>query len=169
LYLAANHGTNGTQLWKSAGTSSGTLMVKAINPSGSSNPANLFNENGNLFLSANDGTHGNQLWVVAPTARFDVSATGSTTAGVSVDVTVTARDTLGNVDIWYTGTVHFTSTDTQAVLPANYTFTSTDAGAHTFSSGATLKTAGSQTITATDTTTSSVTRNPPVTLTPAAP
>src|SRR5262249_1729746 len=119
-------------------------------------------------LSANDGTHGNQLWVVAPTARFDVSATGSTTAGVSVDVTVTARDTLGNVDIWYTGTVHFTSTDTQAVLPANYTFTPTAAGAHTLAGGVTLKTPGSQSITATDTVTSSITGNTSVTVNPAA-
>ena len=53
------------------------------------------------------------------------------------------------------GTVHFTSTDAQAVLPANYTFTAGDAGAHTFS--VTLETAGTQTITATDTVTGSIT------------
>lgn len=48
--------------------------------------------------------------------------------------------------------MHFTSSDGQAVLPANATLTS---GAHTFS--ATLKTVGNQTITATDTATSSIT------------
>ena len=48
----------------------------------------------------------------------------------------------------YTGTVHFTSSDRQAVLPGNYTFTAADAGMHTFS--ATLKTAGTQSLTATD-------------------
>src|SRR5207244_1328563 len=42
------------------------------------------------------------------------------------------------------GTIHFTSTDPQAILPSDYTFTAADAGSHTFS--VTLKTAGSQSI-----------------------
>jgi hypothetical protein len=49
----------------------------------------------------------------------------------------------------YTGTVHFTSSDAQAILPADYTFLATDAGTHVFSF--TLKTLGDQTITVTDT------------------
>jgi uncharacterized repeat protein (TIGR01451 family) len=49
----------------------------------------------------------------------------------------------------YLGTVHFTSSDLTAVLPADYTFTSTDAGTHTFTSVA-LSTLGDQTITITD-------------------
>lgn len=49
----------------------------------------------------------------------------------------------------YTGTVHFTSNDPGAVLPADYTFSSADAGHHTFV--ASLKALGSQTITAADT------------------
>ncbi|MGC2322709.1 MAG: kelch repeat-containing protein, partial [Terriglobales bacterium] len=76
------------------------------------------------------------------------------TAGVSSSFTVTAKDGFGNVAVGYTGTVHFTSTDPQAVLPADYAFQAADAGAHTFS--ATLKTAGTQSITATDTTTGSI-------------
>ena len=55
----------------------------------------------------------------------------------------------------YTGTVHLTSSDAQAVLPANYTFTGADAGTHAFS--VTLKTAGTQSITATDTVTVTIT------------
>jgi hypothetical protein len=42
-------------------------------------------------------------------------------------------------------------------LPADYTFTTTDGGIHTFVGGATLKTAGVQSFTATDTVTSSIT------------
>ncbi|MGZ4899543.1 MAG: hypothetical protein ACXV8X_07785 [Candidatus Angelobacter sp.] len=49
----------------------------------------------------------------------------------------------------YTGTVHFTSSDAQATLPADYTFLPTDAGTHVFSF--TLKALGDQTITVTDT------------------
>jgi len=81
--------------------------------------------------------------------------TSPTTAGVAHSVSVTAEDAYGNITPAYTGTVQFTSSDGQAVLPANYTFTAGDAGAHTFS--ATLKTAGTQSISATDTTTSSIT------------
>jgi hypothetical protein len=78
-----------------------------------------------------------------------------TTAGVSHTFTVRAKDAYGNIATGYTGTVTFTSSDPQAVLPANYTFVSGDHGVHTFS--ATLKTAGTQSITATDTVTSSIT------------
>jgi len=49
----------------------------------------------------------------------------------------------------YIGTVTFTSTDPVAYLPAQYTFTAADAGAHDFAT--TLNTAGMQTLTSTDT------------------
>jgi hypothetical protein len=48
----------------------------------------------------------------------------------------------------YTGTVHFTSTDAAATLPADYTFTASDHGFHTFA--VTWATAGTQTLTVTD-------------------
>jgi hypothetical protein len=68
--------------------------------------------------------------------------------GASKPASSTARDAYGNPVTGYTGKVHLTSTDPQAQLPADYTFTATDAGAHTFS--LTLKTAGSQGLSATD-------------------
>jgi uncharacterized repeat protein (TIGR01451 family) len=51
--------------------------------------------------------------------------------------------------VGYSGTVHFTSSDPQAILPADYTFVSGDAGTHTFS--VTLATLGDQTISVVDT------------------
>src|SRR5262249_28992842 len=69
-------------------------------------------------------------------------------AGVAGSFMVTAQDAYGNTVSGYIGTIHFTSSDGQAVLPANYTFTLADNGVHTFS--ATLKTAATQSITATD-------------------
>jgi len=53
-----------------------------------------------------------------------------------------------NVATNYIGTVVLSSSDVQAVLPAAYSFTAANSGAHTFS--ATLKTAGPQTMTARD-------------------
>jgi subtilisin family serine protease len=83
--------------------------------------------------------------------RFPTTAT----AGTLYTVTVTAYDAYGNVATGYTGTIHFTSSDGQAALPANYTFTASNGGRHSF--GVALKTAGTQSITATDTATSSIT------------
>ena len=75
-------------------------------------------------------------------------------AGVAGNFTVTALDAFGNVAPGYRGTIHFSSSDTKAGLPANYTFAAGDGGVHTFS--ATLKTSGSQSLIATDTATSSI-------------
>jgi hypothetical protein len=95
----------------------------------------------------------------AQTSFFTITATPPTvTAGTSFTFTVTAIDVFNAVATGYTGTVHFTSTDGIATLPADYTFTTGaggDNGVHVFS--ATLKTAGNQTITATDTATTSIT------------
>ena len=89
--------------------------------------------------------------------HFSVSVPGSATAGSPFTFTVTALDFYNNTATGYTGTVHFTSSDGQAIVPGDYAFVGGDAGVHTFSNGATLKTAGSRTITATDTVTGSIT------------
>src|SRR5262249_28174021 len=72
-------------------------------------------------------------------------------AGTPGTFTVMVFDPYGNHATGYTGTVHFTSTDGQAMLPDDYVFTPGDAGTHTFTDGATLKTAGTQSIAVTDT------------------
>jgi hypothetical protein len=64
-------------------------------------------------------------------------------------VTLTALDAFGNQATGYQGTVHFSSTDPQATLPDDYTFTAADRGSHRFS--VTLHSAGEQTLTAQDT------------------
>jgi hypothetical protein len=92
----------------------------------------------------------------------------SATAGTPLDVTVTAVDPFGQTAVGYTGTVHFSSTDSGATLPDDYPFTAGDNGSHTFAAGVTLVTAGSQMLTASDTTTDSITGNAAVTVSPAA-
>ena len=85
---------------------------------------------------------------------FSGMPTSPVAAGTAFTFTVTADDAYGNVATGYTGTVKFTGTDPGATLPAAYTFTSANAGTHVFS--ATMETAGTQTITAADTVTSSI-------------
>src|SRR5262249_18138591 len=94
----------------------------------------------------------------ASATHYSVNASvSSVTAGNAFNVTGTDLDAYGNTDTGYTGTVHFTSSDNQAILPSSYSFVGGDSGVHTFTNGVTLKTAGSQTITGTDTVTSSIT------------
>ncbi|MEO5563782.1 MAG: ELWxxDGT repeat protein [Chitinophagaceae bacterium] len=63
LFFAANDGVNGMELWKSDGTSGGTVLVKDIRTgSGSSSIGYLTDVNGTLFFVANNGTQGTELW-----------------------------------------------------------------------------------------------------------
>ena len=56
-------GPTGYELWKSDGTSAGTVRVADIMPgSGSSYPSNLKAVGSTLFFTADDGVHGNELW-----------------------------------------------------------------------------------------------------------
>ena len=82
-----------------------------------------------------------------PATHFLVTAPLTATAGAAFSFTVTALDASNNTATGFLGTVHFTSGDGQAILPADYTFVAGDNGIHTFS--ATLKTVGLQTITGT--------------------
>src|SRR5262249_43160551 len=82
-------------------------------------------------------------------ASFTVIAPASAVAGDSFSLTVTARSAGGVTLIDYTGTVHFTSTDGQAVLPDDVMFLPGDNGVKTVT--ITLGTAGVQTVSAMDT------------------
>ena len=108
------------------------------------------NRNGNNGEVADGFTETIRLTAPGSTDLLSIKGIPTVTpAGTSETFTVTALDVNGGSDTNYLGTVHFTSTDPQAKLPANYTFTAANAGTETFA--ATFKTAGSQAITATDT------------------
>jgi hypothetical protein len=81
--------------------------------------------------------------------HFGLTAPASTPNGAPFSLTVTAQNGDGTTSTGYRGTVHFTSTDPNAVLPADYTFTAGDNGSHTFT-GVVLTTPGGQTITTSD-------------------
>src|SRR5262249_22206920 len=111
---------------------------------------------GTQSITASDGsrTASQTGIVVNPATVTSLVVAGfpnPTTAGVAHAFTVTAKDEYGNTVTGYTGTVTLSSSDGQAVSPASpSTSAGADAGTHTFSG--TLKTAGTQSITANDST-----------------
>src|SRR5205085_1641773 len=105
---------------------------------------------GTQSLTATDsvtaGITGSQSGItVNPAAASTLNVAGfpsPITAGTAGTFTVTAKDPYGNTATGYAGTAHFTSSDSQATLPADSTLTN---GARSFS--ATLQTVGTQSIT----------------------
>jgi probable HAF family extracellular repeat protein len=107
------------------------------------------------------GVHG----FVATPVPFHITAASTAVSGTPFDLTVTALDLYGNIDTNYQGTVTFSSSDAYpGVLPADYTFASSDQGTHTFTGGVTLFTAGTQTLTVQDTANGSITGSATVTV-----
>lgn len=86
---------------------------------------------------------------VAGPMQLLMSAVPTVSSGTEFDIEMLAESTPPGTTLFrYNGTVHFSSSDPAAVLPADYTFTFADQGHHHFL--ATLKTGGPQTITAVD-------------------
>ena len=88
----------------------------------------------------------NAITVSGPATHFFLSSPITATAGQASNFTVTALDTNNVTVLAYSGTVSFSSSDSQANLPSNATLNS---GVGKFS--VTLKTAGSQIVVAADT------------------
>jgi hypothetical protein len=86
-----------------------------------------------------------------PPMGFAIVAPATTVSGTPFSITVEALDPTGKLNPAYAGTVHFTTTDADqgVVLPSDYTYTSNDAGQHTFDD-VTLVTPGDQLVAVTD-------------------
>ena len=115
--------------------------------------ASFFNAGQNVLLIALANTGGGPSAVAfyANISYYQTGVTGPIPAGTPLIFTVTAQDQFNNTALAYSGNVHFTSSDSLAGLPSNTTLVS---GTTVFS--ATLRTAGSQVLIATDTTQSNI-------------
>src|SRR5262249_51224309 len=129
-----------------AGVHTFTLTFKTAGPQG---------------FSVSDLQNSSALYVNAPVqvfpgalAAIGVSAPSPDPTGYSFSTTFSALDAYNNVIPNSAGTIHITSSDTAAVLPADYTFTAGDHGLHSLP--VTINTPGNQTIKATDTSNSAV-------------
>src|SRR5262245_50289277 len=111
-YFAGGYGLGDYELWKSDGTTAGTVLLKDINPGvGGSSPKNLININGTLWFAATSGS-GDELWKSDGTAAGTVlvkeiedSIVGSSPAyftEVNGTVFFTAFDFDAGTELWKT-------------------------------------------------------------------
>ena len=84
----------------------------------------------------------------ADAAKLVITMAARVRSGASFQLTVTAQDEFGNTATNYLGSVTFTNNKGKKGLPADYTFTATDAGVHVFT--ASPARLGQQTITVKD-------------------
>ena len=131
--------------------------------SGSGNFSITLKTAGNDSITAADSADGtikgtaNVQVNAAAANHMSINVPASATAGAAITVTVKAMDAFSNTVPGFRDTVHFASSDAQAVLPSNYTFLPADSGAHAFTNGVTLKTAGSESVMVSDASNGSIT------------
>jgi hypothetical protein len=140
VFLGNGDGTLRAAQYFTAGSDTESVAVGDFNSDSRPDVAVTDYSTGNVLVLLNTGD-----WHSLQFTGFPSTAT----AGQAQTLTVTVLDNNFNPLPSYTGTVHFSSSDPQAVLPADYTFTAADRGTHTFT--VTLKTAGIQAINVGDT------------------
>ncbi len=163
-----------TLVWHASWNSSTSTLTWAASPGTSASPSSSFNVligvaalSPSVFWAAGiaDTTVDQTLTEVYCGLHFNLSAPATASAGAPFALTVTAQNPNNSTATGYRGTVHFTSSDSHAVLPPDYTFTPGDAGVHTFT-GVVLKSPYNQptTITVSDTVTPFVTATASITV-----
>ncbi len=118
LYFSANNGTNGQELFRTNGTSVGTVPDTDINPgTGSSDPAYFAQLNGYLYFAAS-GANGRELYkvqITGPNTAPTLNTAGSPSLTVQDEDNFNATGTAINTLIASGGANYITDPDAGAV------------------------------------------------------
>jgi ELWxxDGT repeat protein/VCBS repeat-containing protein len=105
VYFTANDGQNGTELWRSDGTTANTTLVANINTdlNSSSSPSNLTVVGNRLFFTADNGVNGVELW--------SLDLTTGTTPALVRDIAPLSSDANPANLVNFNGTLFFRAND----------------------------------------------------------
>ncbi|HSK13210.1 MAG TPA: ELWxxDGT repeat protein, partial [Phnomibacter sp.] len=121
VYFAANNGANGRELWKTDGTTSGTILVKDVfsGTQGGINNMKAAAHNGKIYFAATNGTSGTELW-----------ATDGTDAGTYQvkDINPGSGSASPNNLITFNGSLFFSASNSNNNTPGLWKSDGTDAG-----------------------------------------
>ena len=99
MFFVANDGVNGRELWRTNGTSAGTVLDMDIRSGATGSiPVKLTNVAGRVFFAADNGTAGSELWSSdgsVSIARNVIS--GNNSDGIQIGTGATGNVVLGNI------------------------------------------------------------------------
>ena len=109
LFFTASDAVHGEELWKTDGTTAGTVLIKDINPDGHSIPFNLNFLGDILYFTADDGTNGYELWYTQNTGATSKSTNAITTALFKNINTIATESSNPTNFIVFDGKMYFTA------------------------------------------------------------
>jgi ELWxxDGT repeat protein len=150
VYFTANDGVHGEEPWVSDGTVAGTYMLADLEPgSGASSPYDRIAMGNLFFVQAYDSTLGylSRVFCMAPAAKVGFKGPLIVELNSPVTLSIGAVDSTSQIVPCFHGNIHFSSTDSDAILPPDMPFVSSDGFKTALFR---FKSLGQQTITATD-------------------
>jgi ELWxxDGT repeat protein len=133
LFFAATDGTAGAELWKSDGTTDGTVQVKDINPGGGGSMyyrGYFTDAGGTLYFAANDGSSGGQLWksdgsgagtvAVSAIDGGDLGSYPGSTADVDGTLFFAASDPTNGRELWKSDGTPAGTVLVEDIVPGSY-------------------------------------------------
>ncbi len=121
MYLRVNDGTNGFEIWKSDGTTEGTVLAQDIAPGKSSAfPSSMTLSGNNIFLVADENGSSSQLYVASANVILPVilSSVKAYQQGNDIAVKWKVENETGIKDYFVQKSINGTSFTSGVIIPS---------------------------------------------------